>query len=237
MSSHMIINPKDSLVAVSVFPSCFVFNTRLIIPNLLGLSEAQSLWVNSFDDYIDDFVYFVHTITKDFPQVPVFVLAHSMGGFIVANAVSRIPTLVNRAVLCAPMLRMKCGTKATDWKYPLPQPLTYWITNVVRYLGLGSSHALGFYKEKPTDKINLNVYTSDQGQLDKWIALRQKYPNLITTCVTNDWVYHSIRAQRRFAERYQFVHTNTLILRLSAIFLSPLNCLCLLCFLCHVFTR
>lgn len=78
---------------------------------------------------------------------------------------------------------------------------------------MGSMHAPGFFKEKPTDNININVYTSDKEQQQKWVDMRMKYPNLITTCVTNDWIYHSIRAQRRFAERYQFVHTNTLILR------------------------
>jgi hypothetical protein len=74
-------------------------------------------------------------------------------------------------------------------------------------------HALGYMKEKPTDKINLNVYTSDQDQLDKWVAMRMRYPNLISTCVTNDWTYHSIRAQKKFANKYEFVKTNTLILR------------------------
>lgn len=56
------------------------------------------------------------------------------------------------------------------------------------------------------------MFTSDQTKLDQWLALRLKYPQLITTCVTNDWVYHAIRAQKRFATRYQFVKTNTLIL-------------------------
>lgn len=136
-----------------------------------------------------------------------------MGGCIVAIAMSRLPTLINRAVLSSPMFRNKCGMKAIDYKYPLPQPLAYWITSLAKYAGLGTMHSLGFFKEKPTDKINLNVVTSDQDQLDKWIGLRMRYPNLITTCVTNDWVYHSIRAQKRFASRYEFVKTNTLILR------------------------
>jgi lysophospholipase len=179
----------------------------------IGLSESQSIWVHTFEDYVDDFVYFATTISKEYSNLPIFVLAHSMGGFITANAMARLPTLINRAVLCAPMLRMKCGVKATDFKYPLPQPLTYWMMSVARYFGLGTMHAIGYFKEKPTDKINLNVYTSDQKQLDKWEALRMRYPNLIATCVTNDWVYHSIRLQRRFAEKYEFVKNNTLILR------------------------
>eukprot|EP01031_Cornospumella_fuschlensis_P034311 gene34311-41526_t len=176
------------------------------------LTESQSLWVNTFDDYVDDFVYFVTSISKDHPELPVFVLAHSMGGFIATAAMARLPTLVSRAVLCAPMLRMKCGMKALDFKYPMPQTLTHWITSLSCYMGLGTYHALGYFKEKSTDKLNLNVCTSDQAQLDKWMALRMNYPQLITTCVTNDWVLQSIRAQRRLATKYQFVKTNTLVL-------------------------
>lgn len=184
-----------------------------VIIKFLGLTESQSVWVHTFEDYVDDFVYFTTTISKDFPNLPIFVLAHSMGGFITAIAMARLPTLINRAVLCAPMLRMKCGMKATDFQMPLPQPLTYWIVAVARYFGLGTMHSLGYFTEKPTDKINLNVYTSCQSQLDKWMSLRMRYPQLIATCVTNDWAYHSLRAQRRFADRYEFVKTNTLILR------------------------
>lgn len=34
----------------------------------------------------------------------------------------------------------------------------------------------------------------------------------MSTCVTNDWVVHAIRAQIKFESRFQFVRTNTLIL-------------------------
>lgn len=181
---------------------------------IIGLTESQSLWVNTFDDYVDDFVYFVTTISKEAPtEAPVFLLAHSMGGFIAASAMSRLPTLVNRAVLCAPMFRMKCGTKALDFKFPLPQTLTKWVANLHCYFGFGTYHTLGYFKEKSTDKINLNVYTSDPKMNEKWMALRLQYPHIIATCVTNDWVYQSIRAQRRLATRYEFVRTNTLVLR------------------------
>lgn len=170
--------------------------------------------MNTFDDYVDDFVYFVTLITKEAPtDIPIFVIAHSMGGFIAATAMSRLPTLVSRAVFCAPMFRMKCGTKVLDFKYPMPQTLTKWVASLACYFGLGTYHTFGYFKEKNTDKINLNVYTSDQAQLDKWLALRLQYPHIIATCVTNDWVVQSIRAQRRLADRYEFVKTNTLVLR------------------------
>jgi len=79
-------------------------------------------------------------------------------------------------------------------------------------------HCIGFFKEKATDKLNLNITTSDQQQLNQWLALRLRYPQLIATCVTNDWLLHSIKAQIQFATRYEFVRTNTLILRYACIY-------------------
>ena len=54
--------------------------------------------------------------------------------------------------------------------------------------------------------------TSDQTQLDNWSKLRLQYPEIMSTCVTNDWVVQSIRAQKRFSRLYEFIGTNTLIL-------------------------
>jgi lysophospholipase len=186
----------------------------------LGLAESQSLWVHSFEDYVDDLLYFVTTISKEYSRFPMFLVAHSMGGLIAAIAMSRLPAMINRAVLCAPMIRNKCGMKVINYKFPLPQPLTYWITSMACYAGGGSMHALGYFKEKPTDELPLNVVTSDREQLDQWQQLRMKYHNLIATCVTNDWVIHAIRATKKFSTRYSFVRTNTLILRFSVIFLQ-----------------
>lgn len=161
-------------------------------------------------------MYFVTTTTKENnnADLPVYVIAHSMGGFITTAAMSRLPTLINRTVLVAPMLRMKCGMKCLNYRCPLPQTVAYWLTNLSCYLGLGTMHAVGFFKEKSTDQLPLYVYTSDAEEQLKWQNLRMSYPNsLIATCVTNDWVLQSIRAQKKLANRYQFVKTNTLILR------------------------
>lgn len=111
------------------------------------------------------------------------------------------------------MIRNKCGMKCFDFKFPLPQQVAYWITYLACYAGLGTMHCLGFFKEKPTDKLSLHVTTSDQEQLSNWQDLRMRYPAaLITTCVTNDWLVHSVRAQKKFSAKYEFVKTNTLIL-------------------------
>jgi alpha-beta hydrolase superfamily lysophospholipase len=136
-----------------------------------------------------------------------------MGGLIASIVMSRLPSLISRAALCAPMFRNKCGMKALDFKFPLPQPVAYWVTYLSCYAGLGTMHALGFFKESNFLKLKANVVTSDEIQLHKWQALRERYPSLVATCVTNDWVLHSIRAQKKFALRYELVRTNTIVFR------------------------
>ena len=73
-------------------------------------------------------------------------------------------------------------------------------------------NAIGYFKEDSRDKLLINVTTSDQTQLDNWSKLRLLYPEIMSTCVTNDWVVQSIRAQKRFSRLYEFIGTNTLIL-------------------------
>ena len=73
-------------------------------------------------------------------------------------------------------------------------------------------NAIGYFKEDSREKLAINITTSDQIQLDNWCKLRLKYPEIMSTCVTNDWVVQCIRAQKRFSRFYDFIGTNTLIL-------------------------
>ena len=86
------------------------------------LAETQSTWVHSFEDYVDDFVYFVTSCARENSHLPMYLLAQGMGGLVASIAMSRLPSLINRAVLSAPMFRNKCGMKALDYAFPLPQP-------------------------------------------------------------------------------------------------------------------
>lgn len=52
----------------------------------------------------------------------------------------------------------------------------------------------------------------DKSQLMKWQNLRISHPKILATCVTNDWVLHSIMAEEKFAEDYSRDSPDTLIL-------------------------
>jgi hypothetical protein len=110
------------------------------------------------------------------------------------------------------MFRSKCGLKSFDYRFPIPQQLTYWFTYCLCATGLGALRAIGFYKEKSTDPLKENIFTTDKEQLEKIGQLRQLHPQILSTCPTNHWVFQSIKSQRRFSKLYDRIKSNVLII-------------------------
>ena len=80
------------------------------------------------------------------------------------------------------------------------------------YVGMGQQHVLGFFEEKQEEPLKLNITTSDIDQLHNWEILRHRYPYVVASCISVQWLLETIRAQKKFAYRYKLVRTNTLIL-------------------------
>ena len=64
---------------------------------------------------------------------------------------------VNRAVFSAPLIRNKCALKSLDYKFPIPFPLAYWTMSILCYCGMGNMNTMGFFKERPEDRITQNL--------------------------------------------------------------------------------
>jgi acylglycerol lipase len=84
-----------------------------------GLSAGERVYVESFDDYVDDLAAYVAYARGREPGVPLFVLGHSMGGAIATTyALTRRPApdglLLSGAALAADVSWFKAaGTSAT----------------------------------------------------------------------------------------------------------------------------
>ena len=176
------------------------------------LAETQSVWVNKFEDYIDDFLHLALLINKEYAKIPINFIGHSMGGFIGACSMAKMPTLINRAVLVAPMIRMKCGLKLFNYKNPLHYSLAHKLAAFHVAIGMGKTNALGNFIEKPEAVAPPCVLTSSKGEMDLWAALRTKLPHVLTSCPTYQWILLSMEMQALFSLRYDCVMTNTLII-------------------------
>jgi len=146
------------------------------------------------------------------PKLPLYAVAHSMGGLIIGIACAKYPNLVRRMALSAPAFRFKCGMKALDYRGPMPLPVAYAINWAACYMGMGQSPLLGFFHEDPKDPVTKQLSSCDE-QLELQRQLRMKHPSIISCCGTFDWCLHSFDAQAAFANVYNSVRTNCLIFK------------------------
>lgn len=69
-----------------------------------GQSEGERMVVSDFQVFVRDVLQHVDTIQKDYPEVPVFLLGHSMGGAISILAAAERPTHFSGMVLISPLV-------------------------------------------------------------------------------------------------------------------------------------
>jgi len=67
-----------------------------------GRSQGDSVFVNSFDEYLDDLDVFLRLVRQREPGKPLFLLGHSMGGAIVALLIATRQPDVRGLLLSAP---------------------------------------------------------------------------------------------------------------------------------------
>lgn len=99
-----------------------------------SLLNPEKVCVESFAQYVRDFRIFVNKVVKPY-QNEMILFAHSMGGAIGALYLERYPGDFAKAVLSAPMIRMRIGG--------LPYPAAMVIARLCKRCGFGKAYAAG----------------------------------------------------------------------------------------------
>lgn len=122
------INPNEKAIVVISHGFCefaekfeeviyyfFCMGYSVYIPEHRGhgrsdreVDDMSKVYVESFDEYVNDFAGFVNEIVKKERENKKYILyAHSMGGAIGALVLEKYPHLFDCAILTSPMLKMK----------------------------------------------------------------------------------------------------------------------------------
>lgn len=75
-----------------------------------GKSKGDKVWVNKFDDYVNDLNFFYNRVIQREYNKPVFIMGHSMGGAIVAKFVIDKKPEIKGMILSAPALKVTPDT-------------------------------------------------------------------------------------------------------------------------------
>ncbi|PJM72433.1 hypothetical protein CS006_09875 [Bifidobacterium primatium] len=151
------------------------------------VADESLVWIDDWHRYVDDLAKFCSTIGQDYALgSPLYLYGHSMGGGIAAAMLERYPTIIDKAVLSAPMIAPKTG---------MPLWLSPWIVELACAVGL-SKH-IAPTQQYFSEDFDEQFYRGLSLPRARWVHdLRVKHPEYHTNAATFGWVREGLRMYR-----------------------------------------
>jgi len=199
-----------------------------------GQGGSDRLLANRFKGHVRNFSQYREDLQAVLKQVslaeypgPHFALAHSMGGAILLSDTSRLRTMLDRAVVCAPMIALPRGqwipdvfgrlrhifSAATFGFYKVPDDIRRFgststflnkvlfpLVRGLRLIGLGRFYLPGGDDEVLLD-FETNRQTSDQARFERFNAVLRHDPERGIGAPTIGWLSAAIATMRSFQLR------------------------------------
>jgi lysophospholipase len=177
---------------------CYDHRGQGMSPHLSSVSP-QIEYVADFNDYTRDLEDFMREIVLPAGDANLFLLAHSMGGGIASQYLTRGENPFKAAVLSAPMLTI--NTK------PYSIPVAEAITAAAIDIGLGEHYALG---QKDYDPKSNDVTSSPERF---WMegAIFKMYPQTIIGGASSGWVHRALVGTAKIRRKMKNVTTPVLM--------------------------
>ena len=150
--------------------------------------DPQTVTVGRFEDYVEDLQTFVTTVVKPaYPDLPLYVYAHSMGGAITVQHLQTYPGVFERAILSAPMIMPHM---------PLPIPAAKALADTFILLGKGDERVFVFHGFNP-DATYENSNDTSKARFDYYHAKRLANPLLQTASASYRWVAEAAKVTKK----------------------------------------
>ncbi len=151
------------------------------------LENRQKGHIDSYDTYLSDLGIMIDKVIKPLDTRPLYALAHSMGGHILARYLERDHDTIDAAILSAPMIDI-----AKNGLYRYAFLSLSWI--MVR-LGLGHRYAFGMRDYNDDDRdFAKNRRTHDSLRFQREVQAITDNPELALGGVTWGWLYATLRS-------------------------------------------
>lgn len=187
--------------------SCYLMDARGF-----GFSERildddpQKVYVEKFDDYVEDLKIFIDTIVQAKPNARIFILAHSLGGCVAARYLEKYPDDITAAVLSSPMLEIDTGS--------FPPAVAYGIAALSTVLGKGTGYAIGQGQRDAEPSFYQNTTTHSFVRWSKWEEdLIPLNPEIRSGGATYGWIKRSMEAGAAARKKAAAVKTPLLLLQ------------------------
>lgn len=144
--------------------------------------------IKNFKSYIEDLHQLVTAIIQpSFPELPLFLFGHSMGGCIASRYLETHPDTFERAVLSSPMLGIKTGR--------LPLPAALLIAGFMKLAGQGTAYVIGHGDFIPEANFE-NSHSTSEVRYRLYHDLRLATPAFQTSGADYDWLLAALSASK-----------------------------------------
>jgi acylglycerol lipase len=195
------VNPHGVIIIVhglTEHSGCYLNVSRIIVGQNYavslfdlrghGKSDGPLVFIDSFDDYLDDLSVFFNLVKKRFPQKPIFLLGQGMGALISALYIIEKKPEIRGLILSAPVLSIK---EVNPWCLRK----IFWTFGIL-------------FPRWPLVKINPDFLSNDPGVLQDFDRDPLVYQGKI---FAKTWL-ELIRASKAIKQRCNEIETPVLIL-------------------------
>lgn len=152
--------------------------------------DTQDLSLVHVDDYrryVDDLLFIARSAAQDYPNLPLLLYGHSMGGGIAAAAAAQAPELFSRLILSSPMIRPSSA--------PVPWPLARLIAGAFCMAGYSERYVEGHrpYDGQETFADSASV---SEARFNYYQQIRRTDPLYQMNAASYGWLLQAARLNR-----------------------------------------
>ncbi|MCW8106897.1 alpha/beta fold hydrolase [Alteromonas ponticola] len=172
-------------------------------------SDPQHGYVEDFEDYVDDLLFFCDAIVSAKTAAPLHLLCHSMGGAIGTLALLKAPQRFASAVLCSPMFGIRPALPG--W---LAKSLIYFSLKLQELSKRKSGYFFGqtAYLAYP---YAINTLTHSESRYRLFRDLYDDFSEIQLGGVTTHWLRAAIEAMDKIEEHAGNIETPLLLFSAS----------------------
>lgn len=167
------------------------------------VEDQSKVYINSYDEYVEDFHEFITNIVcKDKLQKNLVLYAHSMGGAIAALFLEQYPDIFTCAILSSPMLEMDCG------KVPMS---AVWLLLLLKKLTRSEEEYVSGHKAFDGIPQFATSACLSEARYNYIFSKRLQDKNYRTYGASCAWTLASLKAIRKLQKRAKLVNTPILL--------------------------
>ncbi|MCB2217246.1 alpha/beta fold hydrolase [Desulfofustis glycolicus] len=169
------------------------------------LPDPQKGHIDDFSFYVSDLITLIEQMTARYPERPVVVLAHSMGGAIAMLALAERPGLADGLILVSPMLQINTGCL-------LPPLLGEALAALICRFGGGGSYVWGGGSFRADLPFAGNDLTGDAERFARNQQMIVDRSELALGSPTFGWLRQAYRGMRRARSSHDKLNCPVLLL-------------------------